>query len=152
VVGWDCRYCDQITSDDSHLWHIHISVTRSNVADAGTYENLMSVIRGETVEQWRKGGTKMEQTDRVIGNLARANTVGDVLADLSNLRDWLVTPPGQQPSNPVLPGSKADRVVQAAQTMADLAERIDDKLSQIGQIGPIDYRELAKALLTELAG
>lgn len=55
VEGWDCRHLLDITSDNSHLWHIHISVDRGKVAIWATYAKVLSVLRGETVAQWRAG-------------------------------------------------------------------------------------------------
>ncbi len=53
VEGWDCRHLIDITSDTSHLWHIHFSFDRGKVTEFATMRALMSVLRGETVAQWR---------------------------------------------------------------------------------------------------
>lgn len=55
---------------------------------------------------WDTQGAQMEQTDKVIGNLSRGNTVGDVLADLSNLRDELYLAAGTDSNNPPPAGSR----------------------------------------------
>jgi Glycosyl hydrolases family 25 len=54
------------------------------------------------------GGVEMEQTDPVVGAASRGNTVGDVLADASNLRDWWYSAPDARGNNPPPPGSRAD--------------------------------------------
>lgn len=59
VEGWDARYLVSVTSDSSHLWHIHGSVTRKYAADLPTMQALLSVLKGETVAQWREGGDDM---------------------------------------------------------------------------------------------
>ncbi|GAB3981231.1 hypothetical protein GCM10027615_61370 [Plantactinospora veratri] len=52
VEGWDFRYDDAVSSDSSHLWHIHLSEDRDKVTSFENKEALLSVLRGETVEQW----------------------------------------------------------------------------------------------------
>ncbi len=56
VEGWDCRHLVEVTSDSSHLWHIHFSFDRGKVADFSTMGALLSVLKGETVAQWRGNG------------------------------------------------------------------------------------------------
>lgn len=56
VEGWDCRHLREITSDSSHLWHIHLSWDRCNVANIDVMRAVLSVLGGETIEQWRAGG------------------------------------------------------------------------------------------------
>jgi peptidoglycan hydrolase-like protein with peptidoglycan-binding domain len=53
VEGWDFRHLVEITSDSSHLWHIHMSITRSNVSNWAVYDAALSVLRGESLEAWR---------------------------------------------------------------------------------------------------
>lgn len=59
VEGWDSRYLVPVSSDSSHLWHIHGSVSRKYVADLPTMQALLSVLRGESVQQWRDGSDDM---------------------------------------------------------------------------------------------
>jgi hypothetical protein len=53
VEGYDFRYNRDASSDDSHLWHIHLSEDRDKVTSLDNKKALLSVLRGETVEQWR---------------------------------------------------------------------------------------------------
>lgn len=53
VEGWDFRKDEAATSDPSHLWHIHLSEDRDKVTSFENKEALLSVLRGETVDQWR---------------------------------------------------------------------------------------------------
>jgi hypothetical protein len=55
VEGWDCRYGCASTSDPSHLWHIHASENRDQTESMANKEAFLSVVRGETVDQWRYG-------------------------------------------------------------------------------------------------
>jgi hypothetical protein len=52
VEGWDFRHDKAVRSDSSHLWHIHISITRARVADPAMTRAVLSVLKGETVAQW----------------------------------------------------------------------------------------------------
>nr|WP_018223601.1 hypothetical protein [Salinispora pacifica] len=59
VEGYNFRYDYEISSDPSHLWHIHLSEDRDKVTSMANKEALLSVLRGETVEQWlNKGGDR----------------------------------------------------------------------------------------------
>lgn len=53
VEGWDTRYYRPATSDSSHLWHIHFSFTRRDVDNSQIYADILSVLMGETLAQWR---------------------------------------------------------------------------------------------------
>jgi peptidoglycan hydrolase-like protein with peptidoglycan-binding domain len=52
VEGWDFRQDKAVSSDRSHLWHVHISITRGRVADPAMTRAVLSVLKGETVAQW----------------------------------------------------------------------------------------------------
>lgn len=69
-----------------------------------------------------QGAPQMEQTDKVIGNRSRGNTVGDVLADLSNLRDEFYLPPGTDSNNPPAAGSRFDVLFSQ---LADVQAKVD---------------------------
>jgi hypothetical protein len=58
VEGWDSRYLKRITSDDSHLWHIHFSEDRDKVESWANKDALLSVLRGESVQAWRERNGK----------------------------------------------------------------------------------------------
>lgn len=59
----------------------------------------------------------IQQSDAVTGYLNRGNSVGDVLADLENLRDWLYMAEPGSGKNPPGPGSRADLLYQAAKKL-----------------------------------
>lgn len=56
VEGWDCRYGCAVTSDSSHLWHIHLSEDRDKVEDYENKRKLLSVLRGESLQPKGIGG------------------------------------------------------------------------------------------------
>jgi hypothetical protein len=47
VTGWDTYYGEPSTSDDSHLWHVHISVLRKYANDRDALAGVLSVIKGD---------------------------------------------------------------------------------------------------------
>lgn len=62
VEGWDYFRWGAATSDSSHLWHIHISIQRGYVTDPEMVRAVLSILKGETVAQWR-GSTESEEDD-----------------------------------------------------------------------------------------
>lgn len=58
VEGWDYAKARTSTSDSSHLWHIHISVHRKYANDLEAMKAILSILKGETVAQWKAGGSK----------------------------------------------------------------------------------------------
>lgn len=53
VDGWDEYHEVPVTSDDSHLWHIHFSFFRSKCGDYWGMWALLTVLMGWSVSQWR---------------------------------------------------------------------------------------------------
>lgn len=47
VTGWDTYYGKPVSSDDSHLWHIHMSILRKYCTSKEKMANILSVIKGE---------------------------------------------------------------------------------------------------------
>ena len=104
--------------DDTHLWHLHGSVIRKFVNHPQLAARLLSVLSGESLAAWRARTTKtttntpggdMQQKDPLAYRTGYAQrTVGQAVADQSNLRDWWVTPVGRPGVvNPPAPGSPA---------------------------------------------
>lgn len=52
VEGYNEYREEAVTSDDSHLWHIHLSFVRSKVGDWWGMWALYTVLAGFTVSQW----------------------------------------------------------------------------------------------------
>jgi hypothetical protein len=46
VCGWDYYGGYAVTSDDSHLWHIHLSILRKHATDAAALDGIAQVITG----------------------------------------------------------------------------------------------------------
>jgi hypothetical protein len=64
--------------DDSHTWHIHVSVWTFYVNSMAAMEALVSVLSGETWESWqaRKGGEAMAEMFLVDGGPAVMASTG----------------------------------------------------------------------------
>ncbi|WP_051797347.1 hypothetical protein [Catenuloplanes japonicus] len=46
--------------DETHLWHLHLSIIRRFVATQDAMDRLMSVLRGESLETWKSRGQAPE--------------------------------------------------------------------------------------------
>lgn len=69
------------TADNSHLWHIHISIFRAYVDRWDELSPVLSVLAGETLEQWRarQGGLM----------LPRKGDKGDHVEVIQRMLVWL---------------------------------------------------------------
>lgn len=138
------------------LWQ-YTSTPYDKNAFRGTQDQLMALIQG---------ARQVEQTDRVQGNLAIDNTVGNVLADTDNKRCWEYDVPGQpgRSKNPPPAGSRLDIIFQAAQKIltgtqvvlsdADRAAIVAGVTTALGagvELAPDVLVKVQAALHTELA-
>jgi hypothetical protein len=51
VEGWDFRYGRSVSSDSSHLWHIHMSFNRGQVTNWAAVQTVYAVLSGGTNPQ-----------------------------------------------------------------------------------------------------
>ncbi|MET7969231.1 hypothetical protein [Micromonospora sp. NPDC005305] len=93
VKRWD-RLGKRTAGDNSHLFHTHVSFFRdSTKADRDLTPLFRRYLTAIGMIAPVKPETGMEQTDKLINNTGYPDrTVGDVLADLENLRNWLISP------------------------------------------------------------
>jgi len=129
VDGWNNLENRAASSDSSHLWHWHLGLDRRHLTDRSLMERIVAIALGDDMEQ----KDLLAQKTAVSGR-----TVGHVLADVSNLRDWLYGLPGATAGNPPPTGSRADLLVAAAQRPAV-------------QPAPVDAAAVATALAPFLA-
>lgn len=82
VEGWDFYYGVPVTSDPSHLWHIHLSELRQYTDSYDNKRALLSVLRGESVAQWRDDD--MSRLDEVLapGSDGENRTTNQQIHDL----------------------------------------------------------------------
>ncbi|MGY0005294.1 hypothetical protein [Micromonospora sp. I033] len=93
VKRWD-RLGKRTTGDSSHLFHTHFSFFRDSTKagwdQTPLFRRYLTAI-GLIAPVKPENG--MEQTDKLIRDTGYPDrTVGDVLADLENLRNWLISP------------------------------------------------------------
>jgi hypothetical protein len=53
VEGWDFQRLALVTSNSSHLWHIHFSFLRKYTQTWKAFDAVLSILRGEPVANWR---------------------------------------------------------------------------------------------------
>ena len=75
VEGWDFRDSETSSSDSSHLWHIHLSEDRDKVTSMDNKRAILSVLKGESLAEWRSGGTLTGTPADVTGD-GRPDLVG----------------------------------------------------------------------------
>lgn len=80
VVGWDTYYGTPATSDDSHLWHVHISFLRKFANDPAAMAAVLSVITGTGVPIVATGDEDFAPYGRPNGGGGR--NVGTYSADV----------------------------------------------------------------------
>ncbi|MGN9764965.1 hypothetical protein ACTMS2_07315 [Micromonospora sp. SD12] len=95
VRRWD-RLRRRTSGDNSHLWHTHFSFfrdsTKANRDQTPLFRRYLTAIGliAPPAEE-----STMEQTDQLAYKTdVPTRTVGQVLADLENLRNWLISPVG----------------------------------------------------------
>lgn len=87
VTGRDTRYGSVVSSDDSHLWHIHGSESREYVGDLDNKKAFLSVLKGETVEQWRAGtGDDVVNSDEIARLASNADASSLALVTLAPVK------------------------------------------------------------------
>jgi hypothetical protein len=143
VEGWDTRYLRAASSDPSHLWHLHFSEDRNQVDSFDNKKAMLSVLRGETVAEWR-GQDDMELTDKVkLGSWIPENWPG--LDDEISVNTALGSAYGHARSakdgvyNQVLP-ALVDMKAQIAALTAAVG-----KLAEAGGADPEAIREAAES-------
>lgn len=158
VQGWDTYYGKSATSDNSHLWHVHISFLRKYVNDPVAMAAVLSVIKGQTVAQWQAGGgngAEMELNSTVVLADGRPKTVENILKDTEQLRNYLIGD-GALPAGYPTTASPMSVLLAAVGTINALtaeikAVRADIAKLSIGAGGGASADAVAKATVAELA-
>lgn len=157
VQGWDTYYGRAATSDNSHLWHIHISFLRKYVNDPVAMAAVLSVIKGETVAQWQAGGgngEEMELKDVVVLADGRPKTIENILKDTEQLRNYLIGD-GALPAGYPTAVSPMSVLLAAVGTINALATEVKALRADVAKIsvvtaGGASAQENAKATIAEL--
>ncbi|SBT47838.1 hypothetical protein [Micromonospora narathiwatensis] len=126
VKRWD-RLRKRTTGDSSHLFHTHFSFfrdsTKANRDQTPLFRRYLTAI-GLIAPV--KPEIDMEQTDKLVNDTGNKNrTVGNVLADLENLRNWLISPANTTGLiNPPQPGSPLQQILTMAKSWPDLVAQV----------------------------
>jgi len=126
VKRWD-RLRKRTTGDSSHLFHTHFSFfrdsTKANRDQTPLFRRYLTAI-GLIAPV--KPEIDMEQTDKLVNDTGNKNrTVGNVLADLENLRNWLTSPANTTGLiNPPQPGSPLQQFLTMAKSWPDLVAQV----------------------------
>lgn len=134
VDGWDNISNQPASADSSHLTHLHMSFDRGRANE--DHADLLAILTG--VED-------MEQTDALIKPTGAPRSVGDMYADVQNLRNAMIgdgavalDPNGNPYAGYPKPGSPLDNI-------ARLPQLLDEHAS-----APVDIAELVEQLLPQL--
>jgi len=111
VDGWDFQSCTRVSSDSSHLWHIHISVLRAYTNDPAAFRALFSILRGESVTAWRVKEWALKVRSKFAGK-----------------------PPASKP--PVVKATKVYHTVKAGQTLLGIAKAYKITYATLQKLNP----------------
>ncbi|MFG3303301.1 hypothetical protein [Micromonospora chersina] len=147
VRRWD-RLGKRTSGDSSHLFHTHFSFFRDSTKAGRDQTPLFRrYLTAIGLIAPPKPETDMEQTDKLIKNTGSpTRTVGDVLADLANLRNWLYSPGttsgvvGPPPANSPL------------QQMLDMARAWPALVAQVTALSGKDFTDEQQIVTGVLAG
>lgn len=121
--------------DETHLWHIHLSVIRKFVDSYEAWKRLLSILKGETAAQYfappppSKEIMSMELNTVLGGETGLATrNVGDTLRDLQNLRGYLI---GETYKAAQLPSGAPARQLEQIGVIASTVKNIETQLVAI---------------------
>jgi hypothetical protein len=162
VKRWD-RLGKRTTGDNSHLLHTHFSFFRdSTKADRDQTPLFRRYLTAIGLIAPVKPETGMEQTDKLIDNTGYPNrTVGNVLADLENLRNWLISPVNTtglvsppQPNSPLqlmLAMARAWPALVAQVTGLSTKDFTDEQQIVTGVLAGLPPEKIAEAIPPQIA-
>ncbi|MEU7997321.1 hypothetical protein AB0B83_18565 [Micromonospora sp. NPDC049060] len=162
VRRWD-RLRKRTSGDNSHLWHTHFSFFRDSITANRDqtplfrrYLTTIGLIAPPAEE------SDMEQTDKLAYNTGSpTRTVGQVFADLENLRNWLISPVGTQGLlTPPLAGSPLMLLLAMAQAYPALVAQVkalsesdfsDEQAIVAGVLAGLSPEQIAEAIPPTIA-
>jgi hypothetical protein len=161
VLRWD-RLGRRSTGDESHLWHTHISYFRDAIKAGRDQRPLFTRYFTSIglIDPPDPPEPEMNQSEKLIYDTGSPNrTVGHVLADLQNLRNWEISRVGTTGLvNPPQVGSPAQLLLELAQQWPALVAKVDElsrrDISQsiiAGVLAELTPERIAAALPPNLA-
>ena len=147
VRRWD-RLGRRTSGDSSHLYHTHFSFFRDSTKAGRDLTPLFRrYLTAIGMIATAKPEDDMEQTDRLIKDTGSKNrTVGDVLADLQNLRNWLISPASTTGLvNPPMPNSPLQQMLAMLRAWPAL-------VAQVNELSGRDFTDEQQIVSGVLAG
>ena len=147
VRRWD-RLGRRTSGDSSHLYHTHFSFFRDSTKAGRDLTPLFRrYLTAIGMIATAKPEDDMEQTDRLIKDTGSKNrTVGDVLADLQNLRNWLISPANTTGLvNPPMPNSPLQQMLAMLRAWPAL-------VAQVNELSGRDFTDEQQIVSGVLAG
>ncbi|MBP1784535.1 MULTISPECIES: hypothetical protein [Micromonospora] len=147
VRRWD-RLGRRTSGDSSHLYHTHFSFFRDSTKAGRDLTPLFRrYLTAIGMIATAKPEDDMEQTDRLIKDTGSKNrTVGDVLADLQNLRNWLISPANTAGLvNPPMPNSPLQQMLAMLRAWPAL-------VAQVNELSGRDFTDEQQIVSGVLAG
>ncbi|MBB5115125.1 hypothetical protein AB0K27_11085 [Micromonospora echinospora] len=147
VRRWD-RLGRRTGGDSSHLFHTHFSFFRDSTKagrdQTPLFRRYLTAIGMIAIA---KPEDDMEQSDRLIKDTGSRNrTVGDVLADLQNLRNWLISPANTTGLvNPPMPNSPLQQMLAMLRAWPAL-------VAQVNELSGKDFTDEQQIVSGVLAG
>ena len=150
--GWKQQAYSGVNPHDHHF---HVNTDYTQAADTATGADYR--LRDLTQE------TDMDQKDPLTGKtLLTGRTIGNVLADLSNLRDWLISANTKGIPTPPAPESVLGQLLTAARAIPGIQTQlaairagvarddVDEAAIIAGLAQALDYRRFADAVANAL--
>lgn len=133
VEGWDFQYLWAVTSDSSHLWHLHLSYLRQYLNDPAAFRAVLSILRGETVAQWRAGGLGGEAMGEFLVLTDGPVPNGTYYSNYTCMR-WM---PNQATIDRIIAGGGAKPYTSLGRyTVASAASLFGPPIENLGKPGP----------------
>jgi hypothetical protein len=152
VEGWDFTKKRPSTSSNlTHNWHIHISIHRGNINDAGVMHAVLSVLSGQPLAAWQANphgeiDMPLDNTDvnKILDRMAvRLRDADDALSIAMTAAAWKYAGGGLGGARTSL-AALADTQIIKAQTAA--------LVSAVGKMDAVDEAALGRTIAANIVG
>lgn len=158
AIRFDCQFGTVDEASDDHLWHVHLEIIRKWADDPDTMRMILSVIVGQTYQQYLGGGDDgMDALERAeLGNIDhRLQAITALVEDIpGGISDTVATRPAKAPFVAAFKQLAAD-VAAMKTAMAKLTtggvdpDAVADRV--VAKLGPALLAKLAAAERAEAA-
>lgn len=160
VSGWDTYYGKPATSDDSHLWHVHLSILRKYCDSKKHMAQILSVIKGEAAMELSDRvkladwiSKKWDDVDEDISvRTAMGSTYGHARQAKDIVRDGIpeILAGQAQILEALKGGTKTEKATKTADLAGTLTPAITDALrDKFSDLDEDDLRDTVKGAVTK---